>query len=61
MSMKNPNEKIGNRTRDLPVCSVMSQPTALPLGKKRCRWDKIEIDFKGVRWGGREMDSSGLG
>jgi len=30
MSMKNSNGKIGNRTRDLPTCSAMPQPTALP-------------------------------
>jgi len=30
MSMKNFNETIGNRTRDLPTCSAVPQPTALP-------------------------------
>jgi hypothetical protein len=30
MSMKNSNDTIGNRTRDLPACSAMPQPTALP-------------------------------
>ena len=30
MSMKNSNGTIGNRTRDLPACSVVSQPTAPP-------------------------------
>ena len=29
MSMKNSNDTIGNRTRDLPVCSAVPQPTAL--------------------------------
>jgi hypothetical protein len=28
MSMKNPNDTIGNRTRDLPACSAVPQPTA---------------------------------
>jgi len=28
MSMKNFNDTIGNRTRDLPVCSALPQPTA---------------------------------
>jgi hypothetical protein len=28
--MRNPNKPIGNRTRNLPVCSVVPQPTALP-------------------------------
>jgi len=30
MSMKNSNDTIGNRTRDLPTCSVVPQPTAQP-------------------------------
>ena len=30
MSMKNSNGTIGNRTRDLPTCSAVPQPTALP-------------------------------
>ena len=29
MSMKNSNDTIGNRTRDLPTCSAVPQPTAL--------------------------------
>jgi len=28
--MKNSNDTIGDRTRDLPVCSAVPQPTALP-------------------------------
>ena len=30
MSMKNSNDTIGNRTRDLLTCSAVPQPTALP-------------------------------
>jgi len=30
MSMKNSNDTIGNRTRDLPVCSALPQPTTPP-------------------------------
>ena len=30
MSLKNSNDRIGNRTRDLPVCSAMPQPSAPP-------------------------------
>jgi hypothetical protein len=30
MSMKNSNDTIGNRTRDLPSCSAVLQPTAPP-------------------------------
>jgi hypothetical protein len=29
MSMKNSNDTIGNRTRDLPACSAVPQPTAV--------------------------------
>jgi hypothetical protein len=28
--MKNSNDNIGNRTRDLPACSTVPQPTAPP-------------------------------
>ena len=28
--MKNSNDTIGNRTRDLPTCSAVPQPTAPP-------------------------------
>jgi len=30
MSMKNFSDNIGNRTRDLPACSAVAQPTAPP-------------------------------
>jgi hypothetical protein len=30
MPMKNFNDTTGNRTRDLPACSAVPQPTALP-------------------------------
>jgi len=30
ISMKNSNDIIGNRTRELPTCSAVPQPTALP-------------------------------
>ena len=35
MSMKTFHDPIGNRTRDLPVCSVVPQPTALPRAPTR--------------------------
>jgi len=28
--MKNSNDTIGNKTRDLPTCNTVPQPTALP-------------------------------
>jgi hypothetical protein len=33
MSMKNSSDTIGNRTRDLPVCSAVPEPTAPPNTK----------------------------
>jgi len=30
MSMKNSSDSIGNRTRDLPACTAVRQPTAPP-------------------------------
>ena len=30
MSMKNSNDNIGNRTRDVPACSAVPQPTSPP-------------------------------
>ena len=30
MSMKNSNDTLGNRTRDLPTCRAVPQPTAPP-------------------------------
>ena len=30
--MKNSNDTVGNRTRDLPACSAVPQPTAPPRG-----------------------------
>jgi len=30
MSMKNPNNTIGNQTRNLPACSAVPKPTAPP-------------------------------
>ena len=38
MSMKNSNDTIGNRTRDLPTCSAVPQPTAPP---RTVTWRKI--------------------
>jgi len=32
MSTKNSSDTIGNRTRDLPACSAVPQPTAPPRG-----------------------------
>jgi hypothetical protein len=39
MSMKNSKDTIGNRTRDLPACSAVPQPTA-PLHAPQ-NWNTI--------------------
>jgi hypothetical protein len=62
MSMKNSIDTIGNRTRDVPVCSPVPQPTAPPaacpkmdyssinnrvLGRIfRPKWDKLTEDWR---------------
>jgi hypothetical protein len=46
MSMKNPKDTIGNQTRDLPTCSAVPQPTALPAacpGKVRQTPIKFDV------------------
>ena len=37
MSTKSYNDTIGNRTRDLPACSAVPQPTAPPAACPKCR------------------------
>ena len=44
MSLKNSNDAIGNRTRDLPVCSAIPQPTAPPRAPQRS--PKITLNYK---------------
>jgi hypothetical protein len=39
--MKNSNNTIGNRTRDLPACSAVPQPTAPPLAPNVSSWYRI--------------------
>jgi len=38
MSMKNSSDTIGNRTRDLPACSAVPQPTAPPRAPYNTVW-----------------------
>jgi hypothetical protein len=44
--MKNSNETIGNRTRDLPNCGAVPQPTAPPRVTKlnETKW-KFSMEF----------------
>ena len=48
MSMKNSNDTIGKRIRDLPVCSAVPQPTAPPRTPKHVAEKQINelIVFK---------------
>ena len=40
--MKNLKDLIGNRTRDLPACSTVSQPTVLPrISEITGHWRKL--------------------
>jgi hypothetical protein len=42
MSVEKPNDLIGDRTRDFPACSIVPQPTTLPLA--HC--SRIECPFR---------------
>ena len=47
MSMKNSIDTIGNRTRDLPTCSAVPQPTAPPRAPiANCTLEKMPCDRK---------------
>jgi len=64
--MKNSNDTIGNRTRDLPACSAVPQPTALPRAPNVRTWGtqnensgthQLEQTVSGPRF---ETEHSGL-
>jgi hypothetical protein len=46
MSMKKPNDTIGNRTRDLPACSAVPQPTAPPRAHIYSNSGKIPVKIQ---------------
>jgi hypothetical protein len=46
MSRKNSNDTIGNRTRDVPVCSVVPQPTTPPRAPVEVCSNKINLKIK---------------
>jgi len=48
--MKNSYDTIENRTRDLPTCSVVPQPTALPRSPKILSRDFICTNHRGQLW-----------
>jgi hypothetical protein len=57
--LKNPNGLVGNRTRDLPACSIVPQPTTLPhapIKNRRnviCHYTSMELEFYEFRIGAR--------
>ena len=50
MSMKNSSDTIGNRTRDLPTCSIVPQATALPAACPRA-YVSILFKFTSIKYG----------
>ena len=47
--MKNPNDPIGNRTRALPACSAVPQPTAPPRAPlKFVRQSVVPLVFRQI-------------
>jgi len=56
MSIKNSNDTIGNRARDLPTCSAVPQPTALP----RAPGNKVSLSNLSLsNYGKRRMHGDG--
>jgi len=52
--MKNSNDTIGNRTRYLPACSAVHQPTAPPRALYLDKWeDNTKMDLQEVGRGER--------
>ena len=49
MSMKNSNDNIVNRTRDLPTCSAVPQPNAPPRAPLVEYWGYLFKIYKNVR------------
>jgi hypothetical protein len=43
MSMKNSSDTIRNRTRDLPACSAVPQPTAPPSAPRLNKWWAVKL------------------
>ena len=55
MSMKNSSDNVGNRTRDVPACNAVPQPTAPPRapregpkkgGGGNCRVNEARVDTR---------------
>jgi hypothetical protein len=58
MPMKKSTDTIGNRTRDLPVCSAVPQPTAppRPLNIIKKLWGRPFLLFSVFRFTNYQMD-----
>jgi len=52
MSMKNSNDTIRNRTRNLPACSAVPQPTAPPCTPNNSDIKKLIAEQENGGWGG---------
>jgi len=61
MSMKNFNHTIGNRTRDLPACSAVPQPTALLGANNRRNTMRVLLSTAVVLSGDSTCSKHGLG
>jgi hypothetical protein len=54
--MKNSNDTIGNRTRDLPACSAVPKPTEPPRAQLNCPKTQLHSDVtksetsRGLEW-----------
>jgi hypothetical protein len=65
MSMKNSNDTVGNRARDLPVCNALPQPTAPPRDpqkerlKKKCGNSFCTINNRGTETEG-DLEKDGI-
>jgi hypothetical protein len=51
MTMKNSNDTIGNRTRDLPACNAVPQPTApeCSLLRTEIKINQLEINMAEIQ------------
>ena len=55
MPMKNSNDTIGNRTRDLRACNSVPQPTAVPHASHICTYLLISISLRAIVLSGADI------
>jgi hypothetical protein len=62
--MKNHNDPIGNRTRDLPACSAVPQPTASsripPPGLTLKKLRILQMEFTHPEWNSEQTATCAL-